>query len=87
MDGHLRPGQDAHVNAADARDVRKSRFDAGDHHADGIHVGGDHHRGPLAVAGAFLKSVQGADAADAGLVNERPPLLLDKFGNGRFVPR
>ena len=42
MDDHRRPWQDTRVHAADAGDMQETILDGGDHHADGVHVGGDH---------------------------------------------
>ena len=77
--------QDARVHPADLGDAEETVHDSGHHQADGIHVGGDHHRWARLNARAAPQSMQRAEFAAADFMNKRPPFIFDDLGGWVFV--
>ena len=79
------PGQDARIHAADLGDAQETVRDAGDHQADAVHVGGNHHGGAWFLAGAVSQSMQRAELAAADFMNEWLPFVCNDFGSRVLV--
>ncbi len=81
------------VNAADVGDVQKTIHNAGDHQADGIHVGGNKYGwagGFFGFGNAFrrrtlFQSMDRTEFASADFIYQRSPLLFDEVRYWGFM--